>query len=478
MILLGLAVCVPAAVAQEPSAAVAGTRAIAIPDWPIGARADRDVVTPIELVVQDPEETQLLQDRAAARVALIYRLDESAPAEAAKRLERSFFEAREAFRRAATNQFIKYPVPGWALEGDTFAKWQDDWSSRWNGFPPSAKLATAWASGDTSREQLTALTELLTTYISQRRIRESTVEPDSGLGLADVSLVAVETPDAPLTMADVQRTAVSFPRTEFVPLAKARLELQAQLPQDERLGKFMASLLQPNAIYEETLTREQRRAIVGSITSLDRYRAGQAIIRAGEVVTPAARAALDQLRAVAPEGVAVVETVPVAAPPATIIMQEPAPWYGGTGNLIAIAILVLALAVLFLARRVQHTHQVVQHSTALTVMQAERGATPEANPERAQIVERALRDAAVQSLYGQRKHLLQQNRQATERLEDLEARISRLQPQIRAKLRAYEERIAELESELEYVRGENRERLREQIEDTRRERDEFIADLA
>lgn len=110
-------------------------------------------------------------------------------------------------------------------------------------------------------------------------------------------------------------------------------------------------------------------------------------------------------------------------------------------------------------------------------MQSEGGSQTD-NPERARIVERALRDAAVQSLYGQRQQLVEQNRQATDRLSDLEARVSRLQPQIKAKLRAYEERIAELEGELAFVRAENRERLREQLEDTRRERDEFIADLA
>jgi hypothetical protein len=452
---------------------------VVVPDWPIGARADRDVITPIELVVQDPEETQLLQDRASARVALIYRLDMSAPDEAAKRLERAFFEAREEFRRSAASQFGRYPLPAHVFERDGFPKFAEGWTERWNGFPASPDLLAAWAAGDAGRENLTPLIELLGHFQSERRIRESTVEPDSGLGLPDVRLVAVEKPDTPVTMADVGKAAVMVPRTEFIPLAKARLELQAQLPEsDARLGKFLAAQLQANVLYDEVLSREERRSIVGTISSIDRYRAGQALIRKGEVVTPAARAALDQLRAVAPEGVAVVETLPEAAPPVTIVMQEPAPWYGGMGTLIAVSILVLALSILFLARRVHRTHAIVQHSTALTIMQAEREVAPVNNPERAQIVERALRDAAVQSLYGQRQQLAEQNRQATEKLEDLEARISRLQPQIRAKLKAYEERISELEGELALVRAENREHLREQLEETRRERDEFIADIA
>jgi len=480
-ILLGLAASLPAAIAQEPAvlAAPGQVRPALVPDWPIGARADRDVITPIELVVQDPEETQLLQDRAAARVALIYRLDMSAPTEAAKRLERAFFEAREHFRSSAANQFGRYPVPEFAFKGDLFSNFAASWLAKWNGFPASPELLKAWALGDAGREQLTPLVELLGHFQSGRRIRESTVEPDSGLGQPDVRLVAVERPDTPLTMADVERAAVNVPRTEFVPIAKARLDLQAQLPdQDAKLGRFLAAQLRANVIFDEALTREERRAIVGSISSIDRYRSGQALIRKGEVVTPAVRAALDQLRAIAPEGISVIETQPESAPSTTIVMQEPAPWYGGMGTLIAVSILVLALAILFLARRVHRTHAIVQHSTALTVMQAEREGSPAGNPERAQIVERALRDAAVQSLYGQRQELARQNRQATEKLEDLEARISRLQPQIRAKLRAYEDRISELEGELAIVRAENREHLREQLEDTRRERDEFIADIA
>jgi hypothetical protein len=478
-ILLAFVACLPGADAQEPAPAPEQPRQVVVPDWPIGARADRDVITPIELVVQDPEETQLLQDRASARVALIYRLDMSAPEEAAKRLERAFFEAREEFRRSAASQFGRYPLPAHVFERDGFPKFAESWLERWNGFPPSMDVLKAWAIGDAGREHLTSQIELLGHFQAERRIRESTVEPDSGLGQPEVRLVAVEKPDTPVTMADVEKAAIMVPRTEFIPLAKARLELQAQLPESEaKLGKFLAAQLQANVLYDEALSREERRAVVGSISSIDRYRAGQALIRKGEVVTPAARAALDQLRAVAPEGVAVVETLPEAAPPATIVMQEPAPWYGGMGTLIAVSILVLALSILFLARRVHRTHAIVQHSTALTIMQAEREVAPGVNPERAQIVERALRDAAVQSLYGQRQQLAEQNRQATEKLEDLEARISRLQPQIRAKLKAYEERISELEGELALVRSENREHLREQLEETRRERDEFIADIA
>jgi hypothetical protein len=391
----------------------------------------------------------------------------------------SSFDSRDESRRSAANQFGRYPVPEFAFEDDMFAKFATSWRERWNGFPASPGLLKAWALGDAGRDQLVPLTEMLGHFQSGRRIRESTVEPDSGLGQPDVRLVAVERPDTPLTMADVEKAAVLFPRSEFVALARARLDLQAQFSEsDAKLGRFVAAQLQPNVLYEDTLSREVRRSIVGSISSLDRYRAGQALVRKGEVVTPAVRAALDQLRAVAPEGVAVIETPPEAAPPATIVMQETVPWYGGTGTLIAVSILVLALAILFLARRVHRTHAIVQHSTALNVIQAERHEGAAANPERTAVIERALRDAAVQSLYGQRQQLAEQNRQATEKLEDLEARISRLQPQIRTKLKAYEDRISELEGELALVRAENREHLREQLEETRRERDEFIADIA
>lgn len=454
-------------------------RPTAVPDWPIGARADRDVITPIELVVQDPEETQLLQERAAARVSLIYRLDLSAPADATKKLERSFFEAQEQFRREASAQFGRYPVSDFAFQGDRFTKFTTTWLSRWNGFPPSIELAKAWAQGDSGREHLAPITELLAQFQTDRRIRESTVEPDSGLGPADVLLLAVDQPRKAITRADVEAAAAAVSRGEFIPLSRARMEMQALVPgADSQLGKFVASFVQANVIYDEPLTREERRAKIGSISSLDRYRAGQAIVRSGDIVTPAVKAALDQLRSVAPEGVAVVETLPLPAGQTTVIMRESSPWYGGAGTLIGVSVLILALAILFLARRVQQTHQVVQHSTALALMQGERTGGQADNPERARIVERALRDAAVQSLYGQRQQLVHQNQQAADRLADLEARVSRLQPQIKAKLRAYEDRIAELEGELAFVRAESRERLREQIEDTRRERDEFIADLA
>ena len=83
----------------------------------------------------------------------------------------------------------------------------------------------------------------------------------------------------------------------------------------------------------------------------------------------------------------------------------------------------------------------------------------------------ALKDAVVQELASQRRELLAGQQQAAAELTELARRLESVQTPMLARLRAYEQRIAELEKELSEQSKENRELLqlkinllREQVE--------------
>lgn len=80
-----------------------------------------------------------------------------------------------------------------------------------------------------------------------------------------------------------------------------------------------------------------------------------------------------------------------------------------------------------------------------------------------QIVD-ALKDAVVQELAAQRKELLAAQQSAAAELTELARRLEAVQTPMLERLRAYENRIAELEKELSQQSKENRELLKLKIE--------------
>jgi hypothetical protein len=80
-----------------------------------------------------------------------------------------------------------------------------------------------------------------------------------------------------------------------------------------------------------------------------------------------------------------------------------------------------------------------------------------------------LKDAVVQELAGQRRELLAAQQQAAAELTELARRLEAVQTPLLERLRAYEQRIRDLEKELAEQSQENRELLELKIEMTRRQ---------
>jgi hypothetical protein len=81
----------------------------------------------------------------------------------------------------------------------------------------------------------------------------------------------------------------------------------------------------------------------------------------------------------------------------------------------------------------------------------------------------ALKDAVVQELAAQRRVMLAAQQQATAELMELARRLEAVQTPLVERLRAYEDRLVELQKELSEQSEQNRELLKLKIEMTRRQ---------
>lgn len=95
--------------------------------------------------------------------------------------------------------------------------------------------------------------------------------------------------------------------------------------------------------------------------------------------------------------------------------------------------------------------------------------TPTPVAELAPYLAQTLKDALVQGLAAQRAELLEAQRQAAVEIAELVHRLDALQAPMQDRIRAYQERIQELQKDLAERTAENRELLKMKIEMMRRQ---------
>ena len=88
---------------------------------------------------------------------------------------------------------------------------------------------------------------------------------------------------------------------------------------------------------------------------------------------------------------------------------------------------------------------------------------------------RELKNRLVQVLFAQRQELLANESVATRRVEELEARLAKLQPAIAERIRGYERRIQLLEQQLEEKDQETRDLIRAKLVLARKELDAEVS---
>jgi hypothetical protein len=460
-----------------------------IPDYQVGDRARADLVTPIPLVVFDPARTESLRRSEAQKTPPVFRYHAAAAQEAEAKLKLAFAETRTRFASDLEGA-LNHPLPLLAaeLEQPSFAEWLHRFRERHPEFPLTAGLAELWALGDSGDVALDGLTATLR-RASGAFVRADRLPPGERLITGSIRLIAVGQTNAVLTLADVDQRGRNLARTNVVSLQKLRQDaLKGVTPAEQAAVKYVAGFLQPNLVYDLELTRQARARRVEAINAADRYAAGQRLIANGETVTARTKLALDELRtrtaADRVQAAASLEQTRAAAQAAAARRAAEAARRTNRrlfGVLGAAVVGLFALTALWFRRR-----RAVADTSALVSLRdgggddlawRERALAAEERAGKAAALLRAslrphlarwMMNELVQRLLSQRSQVLTGQQKAEREVAELAARLEKVHAPLADRLRAYEQRIAQLEAELAARDEQSLDLIKAKIETTRR----------
>jgi hypothetical protein len=419
-----------------------------VPDYKIGETARVDVVASFAFVSIDPAKTEMLKEKERLRVHTIYRFDTNATTEALETLREAFATNRENFLVALRSTFNRSVLDQRALTNQRFARFVTSVQYRVRPIPLTPELATIWAKGESDNAYIAPLEERLTALM-QLHIRAEEEPPGARLGW-QVKLVPGNKTNSP-TRAQVERIRTLERRNNLLALGKLRTQLPKEATaEDKRATRFLASLLQPNCLPDVTLTRELRDEATAGLSSVNHFAAGDVIVHAGEVVTPGAKAALDEYRA----------RFALLRGPGAVRPVSLAPWLWAGGA----TVIALSAVVIFWLRSRQRTMAIATlpeslgHDAAIALKN-----DPVIRARLTEHLTRLLGQTVVQRLFAQRGQLLDAHKTAAIETAEMEQRLEKVQSQMQVRFAAYEQRIADLEKELTAAEEQNRDLIRAKI---------------
>jgi len=482
-----------------------GAQVASPPEYRVGDIARTDIVTPVALVVLDAERTEQLRQSEAQRVAPVFRHDPEVRRQSEQALRETFAGARGRFLDLLQTRTGRRLLATHQLTEPMFTAAMDAFRTQSPNFPLSRSLAELWALGDSGnivQERLVVrLSEAASHYIS-----ETTPPPNETLNASSVQIVTVTNGSAALDLAMVEARGNAMARESLYSLSRLRQEFfQRAAAADQPTVAFLGSFLKPNCFFEAGLTRQARAQRVEAINSVDRYAAGQMIVRQGQLIDLRTRRALDEFRArTAADRVRTVaeeEKARLTAQAATMqaaLTQEAAAQTASvraqaeagsrqnhrliTGLGMALAGCALFAVLWFrrgrasaLASPANFLPEVAGEANGPNWRERAIAAEARADKVTALMQARVLPHLArwmmgemLRRLLSQRSALVNSQDQAEREVADLAARLDSVQAPMAERLKAYEQRIVELQSELAAKDEQNRELIKAKIELTRR----------
>jgi len=478
------------------AAALCGAAEVpAIPDYKVGERAGADIVTPVALVVFDATRTDGLRKAEAQKVPPVFRFDPDAGARAEATLKTAFAGARAKFVDGLEN-LIGHPPPLLAneLAGKSFADFLGAFRKEQPRLPLTDSLAELWALGDSGDVVLEGMLAMLRRFAGVH-VREDNLPSGERLTTGSVRLISAGETNAELTLASVDRRGRNFARTNLITLTRLRQEIQKSgTPEEAPALKFVAGFVQPNCLFDAGLTQQVRARRTAAINAADHYEAGQTIIAQGETVSHKAKLALDELRArTAAERAqsnAILERSKVEAQAAQARLAAATTRRVNRWLVAGLSMAVLLLVALVWAGvlRRRRAAALVPLDSSLAIVAPgkvpaddadwrERALAAEARAQKATAMLRAsllphlarwMMNELVQRLLSQRSEIMTGQQKAEREVAELAARLEQVHAPLEDRLRAYEQRIAELEAELAAKGEQNLDLIKAKIETTRK----------
>ena len=448
---------------------------IVVPDYQVGDKAAADLLTPIQLIVVDQDRTETLRHQEAQRVPAIYRHYTNAAAEAESKMLSAYGTVRSAFFQRIQQTYKRVTLDAETVDQPRFGELVRNVQRQHKAFPLTTNLAVAWALGEDDPALLDKMVVNLRDALKQH-VRPDTTPNVARIGPQQVRLVPIDGPNTPLTLDVVAAQSTGFYKSNFVALSRARKDLQARFTEEEEwAGRFVSSFVKENCVCDQALTMQSRAARTDPLLLADTYQPGHVIAKAGDLIDVRTKLALDQLRVLlqAEADKARAEADKLQAEVVAMDLQRAAlQARAETGRTerryFALLISVIGAAGIGMCG----LWIVARNRTRASLLPVLSGSQSSALSSAEMAVVRTrvlpelmlwLKQQFVQRLLRRGMHLAETQRLAALQVAELERRLEEVQGPLQDRLKVYEQRIIELERELEKRTVENRELLQATI---------------
>lgn len=430
-------------------------------NYKLGDAVREDIFAPSQLIVVNPERTAELKNREASKIPAVYRYVAGVADEAETTFRKGYLSTRTAFLREFGNAFPS-GSPRDAVTTEAFVVFVASFQRTNQGFPVNHVMATTWAMGQGDRVVQASCAAALREALDGKFVVPEAFESPAG-----VRIVRAPATQA-LTLEAVTNSTEIVSAASLVTLKQAEQLLLSRLGVDDTsVQRYVVSLLRPNCLPETAITTQLRATHVDRLWAADRYEPGQLIASSGQIVDSTILAALNQVR----ERSAIGHLQEQRREDLQKAQKQSryTGWIIGT----LISILVILSVIVWRVVRSRHSTAIIPASPQFSGFG--HGAvnvtvnSPEMGGGVVTQVGEVLKDRVVRALVEQRAGMLEAQQTATMEVAELEARLDRVHAPIKDRLRAYEERIAELEQELKQKGDENREMIRAKIRATKQQ---------
>ncbi|MEO7600428.1 MAG: hypothetical protein ABIV50_15965 [Opitutus sp.] len=420
-----------------------------VAEYRLGDVATEDVITPVPLVVLNPEATDALKERVAQQAPVIVRFTPQTAVEVDSEVRAMVANARTKFITAldalqdhpATVEDIGTPVYVAALEytAHSFAR----------AFPLE-RLVAIWLRHESDQpfvdSLLKPLRDVMTLPVIAGDGNETALPPS-----ASVKLIAVKDVTAPVPAEALEAAGQTVPASRLIAVSRAQNNVASSFPGgQEQVGAFAASFVRPNAFIDTAWSEVVRAKRTSSLAVNDTFEAAQIIVHKGQTIDRRALSALAVLREKSLIGtlqtkLAQEQTFAGQIKSQTILIAA------GLG-------LMAAALVLILIRLRSRTSNALVAAGDPSMQNGDgtwqtRALVAEEKAERAHEAIRTgamgwMRDKIFRTMFHQREALLTAQKSAEVEMQDLEQRLEQLHSPLQERHSAYEKRIAALEQEL------------------------------
>lgn len=434
----------------------------AVPDYKLGDIATEEVVTPVQLLVVNPEATEALRQKVAQQVPFIIRRTEPSTAEAEAELRASVAGTRSAFL-AALQQALNGRVPA-ASEVDS-AAYATTLREMGRAAPkhfPLDRFAPLWVRGESDEPLVGNLIQSIREVMAQPVVADKAESPLPAN--QPLRLIQVETAIDSPSLRELETAGVPITAGKVISLGRARRVVESYYASGEgTMGRFAATFVRANAFPAPGLSEILRAKRMEGVTVNDTYEAAQVIVKKGQLIDRKALSALAAAREKSLIGSLQTKLDQEQALAGQITRQTK--WIvAGLGAM------CLVLGLIFWRLRGRPGQALVPVAAGFQALPG--GAGDDHWRDRAMLAEvkaaRAheairrgalgwMRDKIFQTLFRQRAELLSVQQKAEAEMRELEQRLEQLHTPLQERILAYEKRIEQLEQDLAAKGEENRE---------------------